>query len=73
MRGLVHRQLRFGYNVARGFVTAQEEALGFIDFLVDDGHIAKHITNNCNATKEAVVHELGAGLDGIGKQAAWGH
>ena len=59
INGQINKQLRYGYNVGKGFVTAEEEVLGYIDYLVDEKEIAQTLINRCNYTKETIIHELG--------------
>ena len=56
---MINKQLRYGYNVGKGFVTAEEEVLAYMDYLISEEEIAETISNRVKYAKNSIIHDLG--------------
>ena len=57
--GRINKQLRFGYDVGKGYVFGEEEVRKHIDAMIDNKQIAKKLKNTSETGRLAIIRELG--------------
>ena len=55
----VHFSLSFGYNVAKGFITAEEEVSKLIETICDDRAVHAKLFQMCVTNRLEVLKEMG--------------
>ena len=55
----INKKLRFGYDVGKGYITAEEEAQQLVDYMVEDKNIAKELKERVEGGRVQIIKGLG--------------
>ena len=59
LNGRINRQLRFGYDVGKGYVVGEEEVSKYIDQMIDNNRIATELKDIVTKGRLEVIRGLG--------------